>query len=124
MSAPKVANFLGSSPPRSVPSTEREYPKERRQSASSIASRSQIDEEGRMLRLGAQIKRDVGLDDELTKLKSSDGPHLAALRRRLEELRGDEIREKVVQQGLEATVREFSEEIQHEYRRDLDAPMR
>lgn len=126
MSAPKVANLLGASPPRPATSPMGDYPQERRHSTSSIASRSQIDEEGRMLRLGQQIKRDVlppiGLDDEqLNKVK---GPHLAALRRRLEELRGDEIREKVVQKGLEATVREFSEEIENEYKRDIDVAER
>ena len=55
------------------------------------------------------------VDDHLHRTSTADPPepaHLAALRRRLETLGGDEIREKVLQQGLEATVREFSEEVE------------
>ena len=86
----------------------------RRQSASTLAARAQAHEEGRMHRMGQQLRRDVlpptGTDDHLHATSWDDepeGPRLAELRRRLEELDGDVIREKVLGQGLEATVREF-----------------
>ncbi|KAI9665404.1 MAG: hypothetical protein M1831_001842 [Alyxoria varia] len=86
----------------------------RRQSASSLAARAQAHEEGRMHRMGQQLRRDVlpprGTDDHLHATSRDDepeGPRLAELRRKLEELDGEEIREKVLGQGLEATVTEF-----------------
>ena len=78
-----------------------------------------------MLRFGQQFKRDMlpamDFDESAhrTNANDMDAPHIAALRNRLDELRGDEIRDKVLQKGLEAAVREFSEEAERERRRDV-----
>lgn len=88
----------------------------RRSSQVSTAARAQATEEGYMHRLGQQIRRDIlppaGMDDHLHSTSIADpaeASHLAALRTQFENLESNEIRDKVVKQGLEATVREFSE---------------
>lgn len=70
-----------------------------------------------MHRLGQRFRRDVmpprGLDDLLHGTSATDSAepeHLAALRRKLEELGGDEIRRSVVDHGLEATLRAYAED--------------
>lgn len=98
----------------------------RRHSASSLAARAQETEEGRIHKLGQRMRRDVlpplGTDDHLHKTSSADepeAPHLAALRKRLEELGGEEIREKLMEKGLDATVRELSEMSEEERSREV-----
>ena len=98
----------------------------RRNSASSLAARAQETEEGKIHKLGQRMRRDVlppsGTDDHLHKTSSTDdpeAPHLAALRKRLEELGGEEIREKLMEKGLDATVRELSEMSEEERSREM-----
>ncbi|KAL9056437.1 MAG: hypothetical protein Q9162_002918 [Coniocarpon cinnabarinum] len=89
----------------------------RRASVASIAARAQTQEEGQMHRFGQKIRRDVlpprGTDDFLHKTSSRDPAepeYLQALRKRLEQLGGDEIRESVLDVGLEATVKRWGDE--------------
>ncbi|KAI9718848.1 MAG: hypothetical protein M1828_006537 [Chrysothrix sp. TS-e1954] len=88
----------------------------RRASETSMAARAQSFEEGRMHRLGQRMRRDVlppkGQDDHLHRTSVADAPeptYIAALRRQLEAFPGEDLKEKVLKQGLEATVAEFSQ---------------
>ena len=89
----------------------------RRTSTASIAARAQTMEEGQMHKFGQKMRRDVlppsGTDDHLHRTSSKDPAepeHLQALRRHLEQLGGDEIRESVLDIGLDATVQRLGAE--------------
>lgn len=99
-------------------------PNSRRTSTASLAARAQALEEGQMHKFGQKMRRDVlpprGTDDHLHKTSSRDAAepeHLQALRQRLEQMGGDEIRESVLDVGLEATVKKWGE-YGEEMRRD------
>lgn len=85
----------------------------RTSSNTSLAAKAFTDEEGRMHRFGQSIRREVlkpvGLDDNLhgTKTTDSDPPHLAALRSKLDELRGEDIRSRVEKEGADNIIREL-----------------
>jgi len=83
-------------------------------SNTSLAAKAFTDEEGRMLRLGQTLRREVlrptGTDDVLHGTSINDDPepaHLAALRAKLEELQGEEIRSKVENEGVDSVIREL-----------------
>ncbi|KIW93472.1 uncharacterized protein Z519_06077 [Cladophialophora bantiana CBS 173.52] len=85
----------------------------RTSSNTSLAAKAFTDEEGRMHRFGQTIRREVlkptGMDDALhgSHETDSDPPHLAALREKLEEFRGEDIRYKVEKEGADSVVREL-----------------
>lgn len=83
-------------------------------SNTSLASKLFTDEEGRMHRFGQNLRREIlkptGVDDHLHGTSKDDKPEhesLAALRSRLEELGGDEIRQRVEHDGADNVVREL-----------------
>jgi hypothetical protein len=82
-------------------------------SNTSLASKAITNEEGRMHRFGQTIRREVlkptGIDDNLhgTRATDSDPPHLAVLRDKLEELRGEDIRYRVEKEGADNIIREL-----------------
>lgn len=83
-------------------------------SNTSLASKLFTDEEGRMHRFGQNLRREIlkptGVDDHLHGTSTNDQlepESLAALRARLEELGGDEIRQKVEHDGADNVVREL-----------------
>ena len=83
-------------------------------SNTSLAARAYTEEEGRMHRLGQGIRREVlkptGVTDYAHGTRE-DGPpepeHLAVLRSRFEELRGEEIRERVERDGVDKVLEEI-----------------
>lgn len=88
-------------------------------SNTSLAAKAFTEEEGRMHRFGQTIRREVlkptGLDDNLHGTRMDDAPepaHLAALRAKLEELRGEDIRSKVEKDGVDNVVRELGLNVQ------------
>lgn len=86
----------------------------RRGSSPNLASR-QAQEEGRMHRFGQRIKRDIlrpQTEDHAhgTTGHEEEPEHLQELRRRLEALKGDEIRAKVEKYGADATLQEIETE--------------
>ncbi|KAK5371292.1 Microtubules assembly and stabilization protein [Exophiala xenobiotica] len=83
-------------------------------SETSLAARAFTDEEGRMHRLGQSIRREVlkptGMDDNLHGTSTDDdpeAPHLAALRAKFEQLRGEDIRAKVERDGADSVLTEL-----------------
>lgn len=89
----------------------------RRGSTASLAAKAQAHEEGRMHRFGQRFRREIlppkGSDDFYHRTSRADPveePHLAELRSKMEAMGGSELREKVIRDGLEKTVREYSEE--------------
>lgn len=83
-------------------------------SNTSLAAKAFTEEEGRMHRFGQTMRREVlkptGLDDALHGTRRDDGPepaHLAALRTKLEEFRGEDIRTRVERDGADNVVREL-----------------
>lgn len=87
----------------------------RRGSNASIASKAMGVEEGQMHRLGQRVRRELmpprGQADALHGTSTGDAPeeqHIADLRAQLEQLAGDELRERVVNQGLDATIRDWT----------------
>ena len=75
-----------------------------RNSSNTSLARAQIEEEGRMHRFGQTFRREV-LDS------SNDEPeaaHLAALRERLEALKGDEIKEHVERDGADDVIKKLN----------------
>lgn len=93
-------------------------PASRRTSTTSLAARAQALEEGQMHRFSQKMKRDVlpSADDaddgvhEPSRADPEEPEHLQALRKRLEQMGGDEIRQSVLDIGLDATVRRWGEE--------------
>ncbi|KAH0848931.1 hypothetical protein AYO21_08737 [Fonsecaea monophora] len=85
----------------------------RTSSNTSLAAKAFTDEEGRMHRFGQSIRREVlkptGLDDALhgSSVTDLDPPHLAALRAKLDEIHGEDIRYKVEKEGADNVVREL-----------------
>ncbi|KAI9814897.1 MAG: hypothetical protein M1832_005625 [Thelocarpon impressellum] len=123
------SSVLSASPP--VPSTDASalddsddepgQPRlKRRDSDVSLASRAQLNEEGRMHRFGQQVRRDLLRPQSLDHAHGTTGmetepEHLQALRERLEHLESDKIREMVVSRGAEAVLEYLgtsSEELQ------------
>ncbi|EXJ77286.1 hypothetical protein A1O3_10444 [Capronia epimyces CBS 606.96] len=83
-------------------------------STTSLVAKAFTDEEGRMHRFGQTMRREVlkptGMDDILhgTRLDDpAEPPHLAALRAKLEEFKGDDIRSKVEKLGVDNVIREL-----------------
>lgn len=106
-----------------VTSEEEYFPKQadssgikllRTNSNTSLVSKAITDEEGRMHRFGQTMRREVlkptGLDDNLHGTSRDDNPepeHLAALRAKLEEIRGDDIRIRVEREGADKVIEEL-----------------
>ena len=87
-------------------------PMSRQHSDVSLASRFLTQEEGQMHRFGQKIRRDI-LRPELqdyahgTTGQEVEAQHLSALRQRLEQMKGTEIRDRVEEFGPEAVLREL-----------------
>ncbi|KAF1986428.1 RNI-like protein [Aulographum hederae CBS 113979] len=85
----------------------------RQDSDVSLASRALVDEEGRMHRLGQRVRRDLlppRGDDALHGTLDTDPPepaHVAALRHKVEEMSGSELRDRVSKKGLEQTFKDI-----------------
>ncbi|KIV84109.1 hypothetical protein PV11_06082 [Exophiala sideris] len=86
----------------------------RRNSTASLAAKAFTDEEGRMHRLGQSIRREVlrptGIDDNLHGTSTEDDPeppHLAALRAKLEQVKGEDLRRRVEREGADSVLREL-----------------
>ncbi|KIX05557.1 uncharacterized protein Z518_06429 [Rhinocladiella mackenziei CBS 650.93] len=86
----------------------------RTSSNTSLAAKAYTDEEGRILRFGQTMRREVlkptGVDDALhgtSRYDEPEPPHLAALRAKLEEVRGEDIRAKVEKDGVDNVIREL-----------------
>jgi hypothetical protein len=79
-------------------------------SNTSLAAKAFTDEEGRMHRFGQNLRREVlkptGIEDNLhgSTATSTDPPHIAALRDKLEDLKGDDIRFRVEKEGADAVI--------------------
>ena len=99
--------------PGKVPQDDYKRKLSRTGSNTSLAAKEITNEEGRMHRFGQTVRREVlkptGIDDNLhgTKASDSDPPHIAALRAKLEELRGEHIRYKVEREGADNVIREI-----------------
>jgi hypothetical protein len=98
-------------PPDSPPKDDYALKLSRTSSNTSLAAKAFTDEEGRMHRFGQTIRREVlkptEMDDHLhgTHESDSDPPHIAALRAKLEELKGEDIRFRVEKEGADNVVR-------------------
>jgi len=86
----------------------------RNASTASLAAKAFTDEEGRMHRLGQSIRREVlrptGIDDNLHGTSIYDdpeAPHLAALRAKLEHIKGEDLRQRVEREGADSVLREL-----------------
>ncbi|KAI1626449.1 hypothetical protein EDD37DRAFT_347546 [Exophiala viscosa] len=86
----------------------------RNASTASLAAKAFTDEEGRMHRLGQSIRREVlrptGMDDNLHGTSTDDdpeAPHLAALRAKLEHIKGEDLRQRVEREGADSVLREL-----------------
>lgn len=85
----------------------------RTSSTASLAAKAFTDEEGRMHRFGQSVRREVlrptGMEDNLhgSTEADRDPPHLAALRAKLDEIHGEDIRFKVEMEGVDNVVREL-----------------
>ena len=79
----------------------------------SLASRALGQEEGEIHRLGQRVRRDILRPETLdyayspTPPEAPEAEHLSALRTRIEELGGGEIRDKVAHEGWEAVMQEI-----------------
>ena len=89
-------------------------PSSRRPSETNLASRALAAEEARMHRLSQRLRRDLlpprGQEDYLHGTSTSDKPepeHLQALRAQLEELGGEELRQRIIERGLEESMQEL-----------------
>ncbi|KAJ9614539.1 Microtubules assembly and stabilization protein [Cladophialophora chaetospira] len=84
-----------------------------RTSSNTSLAKAITDEEGRMHRFGQSIRREVlkptEMDDHLHGSHStdSDPPHLAALRAKLEEMQGEDIRFRVERDGADNVIRQL-----------------
>lgn len=83
----------------------------RTSSNTSLAAKALTSEEGRMHRLGQTFRREVmkpsQMNDELHGTSENDPPEepaMAALRLKLEDLGGDELRQRVNQDGVEKVI--------------------
>ncbi|EXJ54599.1 hypothetical protein A1O7_09940 [Cladophialophora yegresii CBS 114405] len=100
-------------PSESPPKDDYALKLSRTSSNTSLAAKAFTDEEGRMHRFGQTIRREVlkpaEMDDHLhgTYASDSDPPHIAALRAKLEELKGEDIRYRVEKEGADNVVREL-----------------
>lgn len=86
----------------------------RTSSNTSLAAKAQTREEGRMLRFGQSLRRDLlkptGTDDYQHGTSVNDAPeseHLSALRAKLEAFQGEEIRRIVEARGADDVIREL-----------------
>ena len=112
---------LGASPPPTAPTSagldesdeDPTMPRlKRHDSDVSIASRAQLNEEGRMHRFGQKVRRDILRPQQLdhahgTTGDESEPEHLQDLRTRLEALDSSRIREMVNSEGPDAVLREL-----------------
>lgn len=97
-------------------------------SSTSLASKALTHEEGRMLKFGQTMRREmlrpVGQDDYFHGTSVDDSPepaHLTALRERLNGLSGEEVRHKVESEGADNVVKELqisAEELRYLARED------
>ncbi len=100
-------------PSGSPPSDDLAAKLSRTPSNTSLAAKAFTNEEGRMHRFGQSIRREVlkptEIDDHLhgSHESDSDPPHLAALRAKLEEMRGEDIRFRVEKEGADNIIREL-----------------
>lgn len=85
----------------------------RTSSNTSLAAKAFTDEEGRMHRFGQTMRREIlkptGIEDNLhgSSKEDTDPPHLAALRAKLDDLQGDDIRLRVENEGVDNVIREI-----------------
>ena len=85
----------------------------RTESTTSLAAKAQQKEEGRMHKFGQSVRREVlkpsGLNDYLHGTSEGDvePEHLQALRARLEQLKGEEIRKRVNEEGAQSVIDEM-----------------
>lgn len=105
------------------------HPGSRRGSQTNLASRALVSEEASMHRLGQQLRRQVlpptGITDYLHGTSASDVPepeHLAALRARIGILGGEELRETILEKGLEQTVKEIVQDAERLRILELEEP--
>ncbi|KAF2397734.1 RNI-like protein [Trichodelitschia bisporula] len=96
--------------------SEGRRPMRRGDSEVNLQARKLAVEEGQMLRMGAQVKRELGLDggEEGKRVKAPEGEgedseQIALLRSQLDSFRGEEIREHVRREGWEAAARRVGE---------------
>lgn len=71
----------------------------------SLAARAYTDEEGRMHRFGQGVRREVLRQSEMTDSDQIDPTHLAEMRAKFEEFKGEEIRERVEREGADSVLR-------------------
>lgn len=92
----------------------------RSSSNTSLYSRALTSEEGRVLRLGQNLRRDFlnpSLDPSTDELSGSpfDDSHMAALREKLERLRGEEIRSRIESVGPDKALEELGSTVEELY---------
>jgi hypothetical protein len=71
----------------------------------SLAARAYTDEEGRMHRFGQGVRREVLRQSEMTDGEPLDPAHLAEIRARYDDFKGEEIRERVEQEGADSVLK-------------------
>lgn len=74
-------------------------------SNTSLAARAYTDEEGRMHKFGQGVRREVLRQSEITDTEDVDPTHIAELRARFEEFKGEEIRERVEREGADSVLK-------------------
>ena len=95
----------------------------RSESGASLAAKAQAEEEGRMHRFGQNFRRDIlppsGTLDYAhgtTESDPAEAAHLQVLRSKLERYKGEELREKIVNEGADSVLQEIGanvEELRH-----------
>lgn len=74
-------------------------------SNTSLVARAYTDEEGRMHRFGQGVRREVLRQSEMGEIDDIDPQHLAEVKARFEEFKGEEIKEKVEQEGVDSVLK-------------------
>lgn len=74
-------------------------------SNTSLAARAYTDEEGRMHKFGQGVRREVLRQSELTDSDQIDPAHLAEMRKKFEDFKGEEIRARVEQEGPDSVLK-------------------
>lgn len=77
----------------------------RTSSNTSLAARAYTDEEGRMHRFGQGVRRKVLRHSELEDSEQLDPEHLAEMRARFDDFKGEEIRERVEREGADSVLK-------------------
>lgn len=74
-------------------------------SNTSLAARAYTNEEGRMHKFGQGVRREVLRQSEMADNVEIDPEHLAEMRTRFEEFKGEEIRERVEREGADSVLK-------------------